>query len=84
MDQPTTKETLAHWVLLALQKAFSPTNIQSGFRATGIFLLNRQAVDKHMVPTQTHTQVGNSTSKLEVEVEASKQEGECRTSEPGM
>ena len=50
-----TKQVLAQWVSLALQKALSPSNIQAGFRATGIWPFNPSAVDKHMAPSLQFT-----------------------------
>ena len=50
------KEMLAHWVSLALQKVLSSRNIQSGFRHTSIFPLNRQATDKYMALVVTYRQ----------------------------
>jgi hypothetical protein len=46
MEQPATKETLPHCISLALQKALSSSNIQSGFQATRVFPLNKHVVDK--------------------------------------
>ena len=47
----TCKETLAHWISLALRKALTERNIVSGFRATGIFPLNRGAAAHLMKPS---------------------------------
>ena len=38
------KQELAQWVSLGLQKALTPRNIQSGFRAAGIQPLNKEAI----------------------------------------
>jgi hypothetical protein len=35
-----SKEDLAHWVLLALKKTLTPTNICKGFSTIGIWSLN--------------------------------------------
>jgi hypothetical protein len=53
LDQPATKQTLAQWISLALGKALSPNNITKGFSATGIYPLNRHAVDKDLTPSET-------------------------------
>ena len=45
------KETLAHWVFLALRKALTERNIVSGFRATSIFPLDRGAAMHLMKPS---------------------------------
>ena len=45
------KETLAHWVSFALRKALTESNVISGIRATGIFLLNRGAAMHLMKPS---------------------------------
>ena len=45
MHQPAGKETLAHWVSLALMKALSHKNITKGFTSIGIMPLNHIAVD---------------------------------------
>ena len=54
LDQPAIKTTLVHWVSLALRKALTNTNIRRGFRATGIFPLNRHVVDSHMLPSESY------------------------------
>jgi flagellar biosynthesis GTPase FlhF len=46
LDQPAKREILAQWVSLALKKALTSKNIENGFRATGIYPLNRAAVEK--------------------------------------
>ena len=52
MHQAASKETLAHWVSLALKKALTPHNIQKGFSATRIYPLNFQAMAKHLAPSE--------------------------------
>ena len=52
MHQAASKETLAHWVLLALKKALTAQNIQKGFSATEIYPLNSQAMAKHLAPSE--------------------------------
>ena len=52
MHQAASKETLAHWVSLALKKALTPHNIQKGFSATKIYPLNSKAMAKHLAPSQ--------------------------------
>ena len=47
-----TKENLANWISLALRKALSPTNIQSGFRGAGIWPLNLEAMRRKMGPNE--------------------------------
>jgi hypothetical protein len=45
-----SKAMLAQWVLAALRKALTETNIKSGFRATGIWPFDREAVNQYMQP----------------------------------
>ena len=40
MHQAASKETLTHWVSLALKEVLTVQNIQKGFSATGIYPLN--------------------------------------------
>lgn len=56
INQPAGKETLAHWVSLSLRKALTEANIQAGFRGAGIYPLNRHAVDRYLVPSDTYGQ----------------------------
>ena len=51
------KEDLAEWVSLALKKALTPQNIKEGFKATGIWLLNAQAVADKISPSQQFCEV---------------------------
>jgi hypothetical protein len=51
MHQKASKETLAQWVSLGLRKALSVHNITKGFQTTGIFSLNRKAVDSKLMPS---------------------------------
>jgi len=46
-----TLSHVASWVSWALKKALTKENITSGFRATGIFPLNRHVVDKKFGPS---------------------------------
>ena len=57
-DQSATKEVLAQWVSLGLRKALSVCNISSGFRRTGIYPLNSQAVDAHLTPSEVYRSHG--------------------------
>jgi hypothetical protein len=50
--QGAKKDTLTEWVFLGLKKALIPSNIRSGFKATGIYPLNAHACDKHFSPSQ--------------------------------
>jgi hypothetical protein len=47
-----SKEVLVSWVSAALQKALTEKNIKNGFRTTGIFPLNSQAMDEKMGPSE--------------------------------
>jgi hypothetical protein len=47
-----SKEVLASWVSAALQKSLIENNIKSGFRTTGIFHLNPQAMDGKIGPSE--------------------------------
>lgn len=51
LGQPASKDILAQWVSLGLNKALSESNIRSGFRATGIWPFNRHAIDSQMTPS---------------------------------
>jgi hypothetical protein len=53
LNQVVTKQTLEHWVSLGLKRALTPQNIKNGFRSTGIFPLNENAVDSHFGPNGT-------------------------------
>lgn len=48
------KENLVEWVSLALQKALTMENITKGFLTTGIWLLNPDAMEGKMNPSQIH------------------------------
>ena len=50
--QKCKKEDLAQWASLAVQKALTPRNILNGFRATGIWPLNPQALIPNTRPSQ--------------------------------
>lgn len=47
-----TKNILAEWVCYSLRRALSSSNIKSGFKATGILLLNLQALDGKYGPSK--------------------------------
>ena len=46
-----SKQTLAQWSSLALRKALSSANIKAGFRATGIWPMDREAIQRHLQPS---------------------------------
>jgi hypothetical protein len=46
------KQDLCEWTAQALQKALSPKNIRSGFRKTGIWPLNSEAISTQMLPSE--------------------------------
>jgi hypothetical protein len=50
IERGVSKKVLAQWVSKALYKALIESNIWSGFRATGIWPLNAQAVNQYMQP----------------------------------
>jgi hypothetical protein len=52
MNQRASKETLAQWVSLGLKKALLNHNITKGFETTGIFPLNRTAMDSKLTPSE--------------------------------
>jgi hypothetical protein len=62
LDQPATKTTLVHWVSLALRKALTMNNIRKGFSATGIFPINRLAIQSQMLPSEAY---GNCKDAIE-------------------
>ena len=47
-----SKHTLAIWVSKALERALTTRNITVGFRTTGIYLLNSEAVNAHIGPAR--------------------------------
>jgi flagellar biosynthesis GTPase FlhF len=61
LNQPATKQTLAQWVALSLNKALSERNIRSGFAATRIFPFDRHAVDKFLSVSRTYKEAGVGT-----------------------
>ena len=65
LNQPATKQTLAHWVSLALRRALTPQNIKKGFSTTGILPFNRDAMNVHLGPSAAYEDSSNlpGTSK---------------------
>ena len=63
------KEDLAQWVSLALKKAMTPTNIKKGFSATGIWPLNRTAMDDKMGPSKVFVNTPDVVDEEEVDDE---------------
>ena len=59
------KDTLAHWVDLALNRALSKHNILAGFRATGIWPLNLERMQQKMEPSKPYYSI--PSEKLIVE-----------------
>jgi hypothetical protein len=61
---------LAKWVSTALEKAMSEKNIKSGFRTTGIFSVNSEAMDEKMGPSEFYReapiQAGPSLGNLKL------------------
>ena len=68
LSQPTTKSTLAHWVHLALRKALTKENISSGFRATGIYPLNRAAVNSYLAPSDIFVAPDDAAAAVDMQV----------------
>ncbi|KAG0574625.1 hypothetical protein KC19_VG277500 [Ceratodon purpureus] len=69
LDIPASQEILAQWVSLALRRALTPSNIQAGFSATGIYPLNHRAVDKLFTPGEAYSHCrdeGNGPSAVGV------------------
>jgi hypothetical protein len=58
-----SKEVLASWVSATLEKALTEKNIKNGFRTTGIFPLNPQAMDDKMRPSEFYR--GGKNSRVE-------------------
>jgi len=50
LSEPATKSTLAHWVRLALRKALTKENINSGFRGRDIYPVNHTALNLYLAP----------------------------------
>ena len=48
LSDTVLKETLVQWVFLALQKALTEKNICSGFKATGIFPLDKRVIHRQL------------------------------------
>lgn len=44
LTKTTSKETLAHWILLALRKALSEKNIKNSFKGDENYPLNKEAI----------------------------------------
>ena len=59
LNQPATKQTLAHWVSLALRRALTPQNIKKGFSTTGILPFNRDAMNVHLGPSAAYKDSSN-------------------------
>jgi hypothetical protein len=63
------KVVLAEWVSNALGRALTSKNIQSGFRATGIYPLNSHAMDSKIGPPIVYTNAGADIDALSQEVQ---------------
>jgi hypothetical protein len=63
------KVVLAEWVSKALGRALTSENIQSGFRATGIYPLNSHAMDSEMEPSTVYKDAGADIDALSQEVQ---------------
>ena len=59
LNQPATKQTLAHWVSLALRRALTPQNIKKGFSTTSILPFNRDAMNVHLGPSAAYEDLSN-------------------------
>ena len=59
LNQPATKQMLAHWVSLALRRALTPHNIKKGFSSTGILPFNRDAMNVHLGPSAAYEDSSN-------------------------
>ena len=59
----TSKQTLVMWVLKALKRALTTRNITIGFRTTGIYLLNCEAVNAHMGPVRQFASLPNTVQQ---------------------
>jgi hypothetical protein len=56
-SKEASKEVLAKWVFVALEKALTKKNIKSGFCTTGIFPFNPHAMDEKMGPSEFYREV---------------------------
>jgi hypothetical protein len=63
------KVVLAEWISKALGRALISENIQSGFRATGIYSLNSHAMDSKMGPSTVYEDAGPDIDALSQEVQ---------------
>jgi hypothetical protein len=52
------KRDLCEWTARSLEKALTPKNIKSGFRKTGIWPLDQQAVNNKLLPSEGFKQGG--------------------------
>ena len=64
------KEDLASWVSLGLKKALTPTNIKVGFRGTGIWPINLEAMNSKMGPSESFLPRSSAEVAQDVEIEA--------------
>ena len=73
--QGATKQVLAHWVSAGLQRALTVSNIQAGFRSTGIWPLNPRAVDKYLTPSEQFVQVDGEAADTGPDSEEEPEDG---------
>ena len=57
------KQTLAMWMSKALERALTTRNITVGFRTTGIYPLNSEAMNAHMGPTKQFASLPNTVQQ---------------------
>ena len=81
LNEKTSRETLAHWVSLALRKALSSSNIMKGFERTGKTPLNRNAVVDMLKPSEAFENANSDSMQQSREVETHESTG--RASIPG-
>lgn len=70
-----TKQVLAQWVSVGLQRALTVSNIQAGFRSTGIWPLNPRAVDKYLAPSEQFVQVDGEVADAGTDSEEEPEHG---------
>ena len=83
-NEPVGKQTLCEWTSKALKRALTPTNIKSGFKGAGIWLLDREASKASMLPSRGFHDMGAGQGRCGVTVPAGRGEGgvTCLTGHP--
>lgn len=62
LNQAVAKERLKHWVLLNLRRALTPHNTIKELSTTWIFSFNKEAMNKHLAPSEVYYEDSNKGS----------------------